>query len=149
MILVHQNDEILWRRLTQVLMNGIFLLQEKLHILPLFQQIKMRCTSTNLSPKSATIYLGFERCSQPGPNSFSWELGMQRNDGWKVVRLQRSRTQGITAVIHSYDSFASRSFQPEQPFLRDDLEHMPEEALYFLQDVVGEKDNFGKLCAGI
>lgn len=71
MISVHQNDEILWRKLTQVLMNGIFLLQEKLHILPLFQQIKMRCISTNLSPKSATIYLGFERCSQPGSNSFS------------------------------------------------------------------------------
>lgn len=149
MILVHQNDEILWRKLTQVLMNGIFLFQEKLHILPLFQQIKMRCMNTNLSLKSAIIYLGFERCSQSGSNSFSWELGMQRNDRWKVVRLQRSGTQGITAVIHNYNSFASRSFQPEQPFLRGDLEHTQEEAPYFLQGVVGEKDNFGKLCAGI
>lgn len=71
MILVHQNDESLWRKLTQVLMNGIFLFQEKLHILPLFQQIKMRYMNTNLSLKSAIIYLGFERCSQSGSNSFS------------------------------------------------------------------------------
>jgi len=48
MYLVHQNEEILWRKLTQVHLNGIFLFQKKLHALYLFQQIKMRRMSTNL-----------------------------------------------------------------------------------------------------
>ena len=41
-ILVHQNEEVLWRKPIEVKMNSIFLFQEKLHVLPLFQQVKVR-----------------------------------------------------------------------------------------------------------
>lgn len=40
--LVHQTEKDLWRKLTEVTMNSIFMLQEKLHVLSLFQQVKVR-----------------------------------------------------------------------------------------------------------
>ena len=50
---------------------------------------------------------------------------------------------------YSYNSLLQtalqpRSLQPEQPFLRGDLEHTSEEELYFFRDVTGEKYNFRK-----
>lgn len=63
--------------------------------------------------------------------------------------LQRSRTQGITVIVQDHKELCIHVPPTWTAFLRSDLEHLPEEALYFLRDASEEKDNFRELRARI